>query len=109
MGGVLENMCRIKLVSVKPSKAKHQKLTATFNCPIKKKYTEVHFGDRRYSDFTTDNKKYGTIIQNERKRLYLNRHRKDNYHNVCFFDKISVFFLSYIHLLSGCLQMPFFF
>ena len=71
MGGVLENMCKIKWVSVKPSKAKHQKLTATFYCPIKKKYTEVHFGDRRYSDFTTDNKKYGTKIENERKRLYL--------------------------------------
>ena len=75
-------MCKKKLVSVKPSKAKHKKLTATFYCPIRKKYTKVHFGDRRYNDFTTYNKKYGAKVANERKKLYLQRHRNDNYGDV---------------------------
>ena len=44
------------------------------------KIKTVHFGDSRYNDFIEYNKT-NSKLANERKRLYLLRHKNDNYNN----------------------------
>ena len=44
------------------------------------KIKTVHFGDSRYNDFIEYNK-INSKLANERKRLYLLRHKNDNYNN----------------------------
>lgn len=57
----------IKLISIKPSTNKNKKLKATFlinGDTIK----NIHFGDKRYDDFTTHK-------DEKRKELYIKRHK----------------------------------
>ena len=44
------------------------------------KIKTIHFGDSRYNDFIEYNK-INSQLANERKRLYLLRHKNDNYNN----------------------------
>jgi hypothetical protein len=44
------------------------------------KIKTIHFGDSRYNDFIEYNK-INAQLANERKRLYLLRHKNDNYDN----------------------------
>ncbi len=44
------------------------------------KIKTVHFGDSRYNDFIEYNK-INSKLANERKRLYLLRHKNDNYND----------------------------
>ena len=44
------------------------------------KMKTIHFGDSRYNDFIEYNK-INSQLANERKRLYLLRHKNDNYND----------------------------
>ena len=46
----------------------------------KDKIKTLHFGDSRYNDFIEYNK-INSQLANERKHLYLQRHKNDNYNN----------------------------
>ena len=61
----------VKLISIKPSKAKGKKYTAVFDVNGKTKTT--HFGASGYTDFI---KSGGDL---KRKAAYISRHKKENW------------------------------
>ena len=60
----------IKLISIKPSNASGKKYTAKFR--INDKNKTVHFGATGYSDYTKHH-------DEERKKRYLARHKKEDW------------------------------
>ena len=64
------------------------------------KIKTVHFGDSRYNDFIEYNK-INSKLANERKRLYLLRHKNDDYNdflNASFWSKM--YYGIYQHYLN---------
>jgi len=62
-------------VKIKKSTNPKKKLMAIFYDNDKKKIKTTHFGAKGYNDFTIYNKTKGSEFANERKRLYLQRHK----------------------------------
>lgn len=64
----------MSLISLTPSKSGHKKLRAVFRLSNKRTRT-IHFGDKRYEDYTT----HGDA---KRKRLYIQRHEaREDFNN----------------------------
>lgn len=57
----------MELVSISPSTRKNKKFVAEFSDG-----TKTHFGDKRYQDYTVHR-------DEERKRLYIARHKKEDW------------------------------
>jgi len=64
-------------VKIQKSTNSKKKLMAIFYDNDKKKIKTVHFGANGMNDFTIYNKTKGSKFANERKRLYLQRHKNE--------------------------------
>lgn len=65
-----------KFVYVRPSERKGKKFTALFVSADGKRTKRVSFGAAGMNDFILWNKKEGSAVAKQRRRNYINRHRK---------------------------------
>ena len=82
----------IKFLGIEPSTRKDKKYMAIFQIgttgtELKEVVVKkIHFGDKKYSDFTIHK-------DEERRKLYVNRHRNDNLENPLSPGSLSMYIL----------------